>query len=39
MNFQNVENEIKKYSDFFKNSQSTLLKFIKILDIIVNFLN
>ena len=26
MNFQNVENEIKKYSDFFKNSQSTLLK-------------
>ena len=26
MNFQNIENEIKKYSDFFKNSQSTLLK-------------
>lgn len=27
MNFQNVENEIKKYTDFFKCSQSTLAKF------------
>ena len=27
MNFQNVEKEIKKYSDFFKASQSTVSKF------------
>ena len=26
MNFQNIEKEIKKYSDFFKGSQSTILK-------------
>ena len=26
MNFQNLEKEIKKYSDFFKGSQSTILK-------------
>ena len=26
MNFQNIEKEIKKYSDFFKTSQSTILK-------------
>ena len=27
MNYQNLENEIKKFSDFFKSSQSTFLKF------------
>ena len=26
MNYQNLENEVKKYSDFFRGSQSTLLK-------------
>ena len=26
MNFQNLETEIKKYSDYFKYSQSTILK-------------
>ena len=26
MNYQNIENEIKKYSEFFKQSQNTISK-------------